>query len=81
MPGPPPVPPPSPPPAPQPPIATSEQAPAPQAAVFDSRVSEGARLLATQMAVAGSTRDEIAWRLREEFGIHDSTAILDEIGL
>jgi hypothetical protein len=33
------------------------------------------------MAVAGSTRDEIAWRLREEFGIHDSTAILDEIGL
>ncbi len=47
----------------------------------DSRVSEGARLLATQMAVAGSTRDEIAWRLREEFGIHDATAILDEIGL
>jgi hypothetical protein len=33
------------------------------------------------MAVAGSTRDEIAWRLREEFGIQDSTAILDEIGL
>jgi hypothetical protein len=33
------------------------------------------------MAVAGSTRDEIAWRLREEFAIHDATAILDEIGL
>jgi vacuolar-type H+-ATPase subunit H len=47
----------------------------------NSRVSEGARLLATQMAVAGSTRDEIAWRLREEFGIQDATGILDEIGI
>jgi hypothetical protein len=56
-------------------------APAPPPGRNDSHVSEGARLLATQMAVAGSTRDEIAWRLREEFGIHDSTAILDEIGL
>jgi hypothetical protein len=46
-----------------------------------TRVSEGARLLATQMAVAGSTRDEIAWRLREEFAIHDASAILDEIGI
>ena len=74
-----------------PPQAPPPQAPAPQAppppapqAVGpqpDSGVSEGARLLATQMAVAGSTRDEIAWRLREEFGIHDATAILDEIGL
>jgi hypothetical protein len=33
------------------------------------------------MAVAGSTRDEIAWRLREEFGIEDSAPILDEIGI
>jgi hypothetical protein len=47
----------------------------------DSGVSEGARLLATQMAVAGSTRDGVAKRLREEFGILDPTAILDEIGL
>jgi hypothetical protein len=55
---------------------------APQAPPQDaSRVSEGARLLATQMAVAGSTRDEIAWRLREEFAIHDASAILDEIGI
>ena len=43
--------------------------------------SEGARLLATQMAVAGSSKDEIAWRLREEFGIEDSSAILAEIGI
>jgi hypothetical protein len=33
------------------------------------------------MAVAGSSSDEIAYRLREEFGIEDSTAILDEIGI
>lgn len=39
----------------------------------------GARLLATQMAVSGSSREEIANRLRTEFGIEDSTAILDAI--
>jgi hypothetical protein len=44
-------------------------------------VSDGARLLATQMAVAGSSRDGIASRLKEEFGIEDSSAILDEAGL
>ena len=83
------VPPPPPAPVAQPQAAPSPPppapAPVPQAAPpgqgFDSGVSEGARLLATQMAVAGSTRDEIAWRLREEFGINDATAILDEIGL
>jgi hypothetical protein len=68
----------------QPPPAAAPEPPQPPTqppAPPDSGVSEGARLLATQMAVAGSTRDEIAWRLREEFGIQDSTAILDEIGL
>lgn len=61
---------------------TAEQPEAAQPPPQDaSRVSEGARLLATQMAVAGSTRDEIAWRLREEFAIQDATAILDEIGI
>jgi vacuolar-type H+-ATPase subunit H len=44
-------------------------------------VSEGARLLATQMAVAGSGRETIAARLREEFGIQDPSAILDDAGL
>ena len=33
------------------------------------RVSEGVRLLATQMSVAGSDPDEIARRLRDEFGV------------
>jgi hypothetical protein len=47
----------------------------------DPSVSAGARLLATQMAAVGGSRDEVAARLREEFGIKDPSAILDEIGL
>ena len=39
----------------------------------------GARLLATQMAVSGSSREEIASRLRIGFEIDDSNAILDAI--
>ena len=39
----------------------------------------GARLLATQMAVSGSSREEIAARLRNGFEIDDSDAILDAI--
>lgn len=41
--------------------------------------SEGARLLATQMAVAGSTRAEIEGRLQHEFDIRDTAPILDAI--
>lgn len=39
----------------------------------------GARLLATQMAVSGSSREEIAIRLRNGFDIEDTDAILDAI--
>jgi hypothetical protein len=39
----------------------------------------GARLLATQMAISGSTREEIANRLRNGFEIEDADAILDAI--
>lgn len=39
----------------------------------------GARLLATQMAISGSSREEIAHRLRSGFEIEDSDAILDAI--
>jgi deoxyribodipyrimidine photolyase len=39
----------------------------------------GARLLATQMAVSGSSREEIAARLRNGFEIDDPEAILDAI--
>jgi cell division septum initiation protein DivIVA len=39
----------------------------------------GARLLATQMAVSGSSREEIDSRLRNGFEIEDTKAILDAI--
>jgi hypothetical protein len=39
----------------------------------------GARLLATQLAVSGSSRQEIESRLRNRFEIEDPTAILDAI--
>jgi vacuolar-type H+-ATPase subunit H len=39
----------------------------------------GARLLATQMAVSGSSREEIESRLRNRFEIEDTAAILDAI--
>jgi hypothetical protein len=41
--------------------------------------SAGARLLATQMAVSGSSREEIAERLRNGFEIEDTSEILDAI--
>ena len=44
-------------------------------------ISDAARLLVTQMAVAGSSRETIASRLQEEFGIADPGAMLDEAGL
>jgi hypothetical protein len=47
----------------------------------ESSVSAGARLLATRMAVEGSSRGTIASRLRREFGINDPTAILRDAGL
>ena len=39
----------------------------------------GARLLATQMAVSGASREEIETRLRRGFEIDDSSEILDAI--
>jgi hypothetical protein len=50
-------------------------------AIANRPVSDGARLVATQMAVAGGSRERIGSRLREEFGIEDPSAILDEAGL
>lgn len=57
-----------------------DAAPAP-AAEPEQRPSDapGARLLATQMAVSGSSREEIAERLRNGFEIEDADAILDAI--
>jgi cell division septum initiation protein DivIVA len=45
----------------------------------DRADAAGARLLATQMAVSGSSREEIEARLRNRFEIDDASAILDAI--
>jgi hypothetical protein len=58
-------------------VAHSEEpAPAPEAVQADAA---GARLLATQMAVSGSSREEIEQRLRNRFEIDDPKPILDAI--
>jgi cell division septum initiation protein DivIVA len=49
------------------------------AALRSRNGSAGARLLATQMAVSGSSREEIEARLRSGFEIEDASGILDAI--
>lgn len=72
---------PAPPPPPPPPAAPAPPAPPPQpfSPPVAGEPSEGARLLATQMAVAGSSREEIGNRLRNDFGIEDTDSMLDSI--
>jgi len=75
-----PEPPPAPPgPAPTPAATTPQPAPPPDPGAANASPSDGARLLAAQMAVAGSSREEIETRLRDEFGIQDAGPILDGI--
>jgi hypothetical protein len=40
---------------------------------------DGARLVALQMAVAGSTREEVEAELRRAFRLADPSAILDDV--
>jgi cell division septum initiation protein DivIVA len=56
-----------------------EPAPAPVQPLAQRGTPAGARLLATQMAVSGSSREEIEARLRSGFEIEDTAAILDAI--
>jgi hypothetical protein len=42
--------------------------------------ADGLRLLATQMAVAGSNREEIEERLLKDFGVEDANSLLGDIG-
>ena len=44
-------------------------------------ISEGLRLLTTQMAVAGADREEIASALRDEYGVQDPDPILKSMGI
>jgi len=78
------------PPAPEPPIAPRLRAvAAPEQESEPERVAAtsseqrgdpaGARLLATQLAVSGNSREEIAERLRNGFEVEDADAILDAI--
>jgi hypothetical protein len=56
-----------------------QSVPPPSSASSGTRPSDGARLLAAQMAVAGSSREEIEKRLHDEFGIEDAGPIIDGI--
>lgn len=60
------------------PAAPRADAPAPAAATTNGG-SAAARLLATQLAVSGSSRPEIEMRLRDKFEIEDTSEILDAI--
>ena len=48
-------------------------------AAAETNTPAGARLLATQMAVSGSSREEIEAKLRNGFEIEDTASILDAI--
>jgi hypothetical protein len=56
-----------------------ERSPQPHAAGGGAGTPAGARLLATQMAVSGSSREEIESRLRSGFEVEDAGSILDAI--
>lgn len=63
-------------------VAMPEEPDLPAAAAVaggEHRTPAGARLLATQMAVSGSSRAEIESRLRNGFQIEDTASILDAI--
>lgn len=60
-------------------VAEEPGAGVPGAPPEEAATPAGARLLATQMAVSGSSRNEIEERLRTGFAIKDTRAILDAI--
>jgi hypothetical protein len=60
-------------------VAAAAPLPEPTGERAKSGPSEGLRLLAAQMAAAGTPRPEIEARLRDEFGISNPSEALDEI--
>jgi vacuolar-type H+-ATPase subunit H len=64
---------------PAPPEAPLPPQPAPEFTPPQQDSPAGARLLATQMAVSGNSREEIAARLRNGFQIENTDSILDAI--
>jgi hypothetical protein len=63
----------------EPHLRSVDAVPQPETPAGPRSGSAGARLLATQMAVSGSSREEIAERLRSGFDIADTSEILDAI--
>jgi hypothetical protein len=63
--------------APEPPQHTAANAPTAED-TSDARF-DGARLVALQMAVAGSTREEVAAELQRAFRLQDPSSILDDV--
>jgi hypothetical protein len=59
-------------------VNLAEKSP-PPLAINHSTLSEGARLLATQMAASGASRGEVEGRLRDQFAIEDLGDLLDWI--
>jgi hypothetical protein len=62
-----------------PPVPGTASEEAEQAAAGGSGKVDGARLVALQMAVGGSSRDEVDTELRRSFGLDDPSAILDDV--
>jgi hypothetical protein len=60
-------------------LRTPQSEPEPSFHDEGGSLASGARLLATQMAVSGSSREEIEERLRSGFDIEDTRGILDAI--
>jgi hypothetical protein len=67
------------PPAAEPAAAEPEPAPAPASAPPTGDGHEGARVIALNMALNGSPRDETARYLEENFELEDPEALLDEV--
>jgi hypothetical protein len=53
--------------------------PAPVITASGQPISDGVRLITTQMAVAGSSREEIQKRLGDEFGVTDADEVVDVV--
>lgn len=60
------------------PFRPRKTAPLDEPHALNGSSTDGIRLLATQMAVAGSSREEIEARLRSEFDVEDASEILAE---
>jgi hypothetical protein len=52
-----------------------------EAATDDLRISDGERLLITNMAITGSTREELLALMEKDLGLEDADAILERLSI